>query len=237
MIHHCEIVATPRRVTVIPAVPAPTRRRGKTWLGLGALLMLLLSIAVTLGAQARPAAKPDSAKAAAPSFNWLSDKRAFQVGDIIRVYVDEYANAEANKSTSNSASRRRKLEMGASPPSMPGGTAMGDINATVETGDGGTSSQRGNAARDTRYVGDVAARVVAITPEGLLQIKGTKTIDVDKNKTVLTLSGFVRPIDVGARDMIHSESIADAQISYSAKGGLGKPKNGIFSKIFGILWP
>ena len=68
-------------------------------------------------------------------------------------------------------------------------------------------------------------------------MKGTKTIDVDKNKATLTLSGFVRPIDIGSRDAVGSDVIADAQISYSAKGSLGKPKNGIVSKLIGLFWP
>ena len=42
----------------------------------------------------------------------------------------------------------------------------------------------------------------------------------------LTLSGFLRPIDIGSRDAVGSDVLADAQISYSAKGSLGKPKNG-----------
>ncbi len=242
MIHHCDVVVTPRRVTTIRAVPEPKVRRWHPALTGIAILVLLSVLSACLQAQPT-AARPDSTKAApARSISWTSDKRNFGVGDILQVYVDEYALAEANKVNSNSASRRRRMDIGANPPVMPGAAAgaapaLGPIDASIETGDGGESRQRGVASRDTRYVGDVAVRVIAVTPEGLLQVRGTKTIDVDKNKTVLTLSGFVRPIDVGARDVIRSESIADAQISYSAKGSLGKPKNGIISKILGLFWP
>jgi flagellar L-ring protein precursor FlgH len=190
-----------------------------------------------MGAQPA-AARPDSVKPATRSINWTSDRRAFQVGDIIQVWVDEYAIAEANKSTANSSSRRRRMDVGIAPPSLPGAASpMGAMDASVETGDGGDSRQRGNATRDTRYVGELAVRVIAVTPEGLLQVKGSKLIDVDKNKTTLTLSGFVRPIDVGARDIVRSEAIADAQIAYAAPGGLGKPKNGIVTKLLGLFWP
>jgi flagellar L-ring protein precursor FlgH len=81
------------------------------------------------------------------------------------------------------------------------------------------------------------ARVTEVTPEGLLRITGSKTIDVDKNQAVLTLSGLVRPIDVASRDVIRSDQMADAQLSYKAKGSLGKPKNGIISKLLGLFWP
>ncbi len=238
MIHHCEVVNTPRRVTVIAAVPpAHPRRRLNPVLLVVLALVLLAGAARAMGAQA-PAARADSARPTARAINWTSDRRTFHVGDVLQVWVDEYALAEANKSTANSASRRRRMDIGIAPPAMPGGTsALGAMDASVETGDAGDSRQRGNASRDTRYVGELAVRVVSVTKEGLLEIRGTKLIDVDKNKTTLTVAGFVRPIDVGARDIVRSESIADAQISYAAPKGLGKPRNGIISKLLGLFWP
>lgn len=238
MIHHCDVVVTPRRVTVIPAVPDPrSRSRSWSWMMIGALL-LLVTVATAMSAQPATAARRDSAAAPMRAINWTSDRRSFGVGDILQVRIDEYALAEANKNNANASSRRRRMDIGIAPPELPGGAApIGNTDAAIETGDAGESRQRGNAQRDTRYVGDLAVRVIAVTPEGLLQVRGSKTIDVDKNKAVLTLTGFVRPIDVGARDAVRSEAIADAQLSYSAKGGLGKPRNGIIGKLLGLFWP
>lgn len=241
MIHHCNVVFTPRRVTVIPTVPAAPPPKSLPRVVAFALgVLALLGAAGALKAQP-PAAAPraDSAPAApARAINWTSDRRSFAVGDIIKVKVDEYAKAAASKDNTSSASRRREMNLGVQPPALPGGASpLGNVDATIETGDGGESRQRGNASRDTRYVGELAVRVIAISPDGLLQVSGTKTIDVDKNKAVLTLTGFVRPIDIGARDIIYSGVIADAQISYSAKGGLGNPKNGIVGKLLGLFWP
>lgn len=240
MIHHCDVVATPRRVTVIPAVPEATPLRSRrAVLGMLSTIGILLSLAAaSLGAQApRPAA--DSAKAPpARNISWTSNKRSFAVGDIIRVVVDEYALAQANKDNTNSASRRRTLDMGISPPSTgAAGAAMGNIDGSIDAGDGSTSNQRGNATRGTRYDAEIPVRVVAVTPDGMLQVKGTKLIDVDKNKQTLTLSGFIRPLDVNSRDLIGSDYIADMQLAYASKGSLGKPKSGIITKIVGILWP
>lgn len=244
MIHHCDVVVTPRRVTVIPTVPAEPQGGYSSKFGIiaFAVTLLLTLAAATLGAQAPAAvARPDTTKAAAVparNLNWISDRRTFVVGDIIQVMVDEYALAQATKDNTNSASRSRQMGVQVSPPSMPGSeSAIGDVSGTVQTGDAGQSTQRGNATRDTRYVGQLAVRVVRVTPEGLLEVKGTKTIDVDKNKATLTLSGFLRPIDIGSRDAVGSDALADAQISYSAKGSLGKPRNGIVSKLIGLFWP
>lgn len=239
MIHYCDIVATPRRVTVIPAVPAPAAPRlHRAWLGLVSTLGLLLTLVASLGAQGtRP--RVDSAKVA-PTRNiaWTSNRRLFAVGDIIKVVVDEYALASANKDNSNSASRRRRMNLGIEPPSVGGGAGgLGAIDGSVESGDGSSSNQRGNATRDTRYAAEIPVRVIAVTPDGLLQVKGSKLIDVDKNKQTLTLAGFVRPLDINSRDMIGSDNIADIQLAYASKGSLGKPKSGIITKLIGILWP
>ncbi len=240
MIHHCDVVVTPRRVTIIPAVPAPARGRAhRAWLSVLSTLGLLLTLVVaSLGAQGtRPAA--DTAKAT-PTRNiaWTSSRRSYAVGDIIKVVVDEYALASANKDNSNSASRRRKLDIGVNPPSMGTGTGgLGAIDGAYEAGDGSTTNQRGNATRDTRYAAEIAVRVVSVTKDGMLQVKGSKLIDVDKNKTTLTLAGFVSPIDVNSRDMVGSDQIADIQLAYAAKGSLGKPKSGIVTKILGLFWP
>ncbi|HNV76519.1 MAG: flagellar basal body L-ring protein FlgH [Gemmatimonadetes bacterium] len=243
MIHHCDVVATPRRVTVIPAVPAaePSRMR-RAFLGLLSGIGLLLTlVAASLGAQPARPARPtaDSAKAApVRNIAWTSNKRSFAVGDIIRVVVDEYALAQANKDNTNSASRRRQLDVGINPPQMGTGTGgLGAIDGSMEAGDGSTSQQRGNATRGTRYDAEIPVRVVAVTPDGLLQVKGTKLIDVDKNKQTLTLSGFVRPLDVNSRDAVGSDAIADMQLAYASKGSLGKPKSGIITRIVGLLWP
>lgn len=240
MIHHCDVVATPRKVTIIPTVPAPDRGRAVgAWVGaLSTLLLLLSVVAASLGAQGT-APRADSAKAA-PTRNiaWTSSRRSYVVGDIIKVVVDEYALASANKDNSASASRRRSLDLGISPPSTGSATpGLGSIDASYGAGDGSTTNQRGNATRDTRYAAEIAVRVVAVQPNGMLQVKGTKLIDVDKNKTTLTLAGFVSPIDVNSSDVVGSDHIADIQLAYAAKGSLGKPKSGIVTKILGIFWP
>jgi flagellar L-ring protein FlgH len=204
-------------------------------------LLIITTVAACPGstpAQA-PAVRttPDSSVAPPPRkrTNWLTDSRAFKVGDVFKVAIDEYALAQANKSTVSEASRERQMGMGGAM-SMEGGTGFGPVDGTMETSDRGASRSRGEASRGSRYVGEVIVRVVAVTPEGLLQVKGTKVIDVDKAKQEIMVSGFVQPQDIDTRDVVESGSIADARIVYTSKG-LDKPKSGIIGRIVGIIWP
>lgn len=168
--------------------------------------------------------------------SWTADRRDFLVGDILKVAVDEYALAAANKGTVSEASRERTMGFG-------GGASVGGIDIPVgpadshiQTGDKGASRSRGEATRGSRYVGEIPVRVVAITPEGLLQVKGMKVIDVDKAKQEMTLTGLIRPQDVNSRDEVASTSVADARLVYTSKG-LDKPRSGILGRIVGIIWP
>ena len=43
--------------------------------------------------------------------------------------------------------------------------------------------------------------------------------------------------DISITNMVESNRVADAQLGYLSPGPLGKPKQGIISKILGGLWP
>ena len=83
----------------------------------------------------------------------------------------------------------------------------------------------------------MSVRVVSLTKEGNLQIRGSKLVDVDKNKQQMTLSGFIRPQDVSTRDVVDATRIADLQLVYAASGSLGKTRSGILTRILGVFWP
>ncbi|MEP7347463.1 MAG: flagellar basal body L-ring protein FlgH [Gemmatimonadaceae bacterium] len=242
MIHFCDLTPEAEPLAIVPAKSFLQGSKRAIVQAMTAAAFLARG-AMALGAQAPATAVPATARQAVDStapikrnFNWLGDKRAFVVGDIIKVNVDEHTLATATKGLSADAARQRKMGINIDPPSM-GAAPLRPIDVAVGTGDAGTTHQNGQATNNVRYVGELAVRVIAVTKEGLLQVSGTKLIDVDKNKQEMTLTGFIRPQDVNSQDMVLSTSIADVQLAYKSKGALGKPKSGILTKIVGIFWP
>ena len=69
----------------------------------------------------------------------------------------------------------------------------GSLVVLDAAGDPLTVSASGDAKRNVSFKGDISVRVVAVDKTGLLQIKGAKTVDADKNKQTLNLTGWVRP--------------------------------------------
>lgn len=200
--------------------------------------LIIVSALLAVPALAAPAQAPADT-AASPRrriASWTADRRAFAVGGIIKVAVDEYALAAANKGTVSEASRERTMDLGGSASLASTGMKVGPADGRIESGDRGASRSRGEATRGSRYVGEIPVRVVSITPEGLLQVQGMKVIDVDKAKQEMTLTGLIRPQDVDSRDVVASAAVADARLVYTSKG-LDKPKSGILGRLIGIIWP
>ena len=100
-----------------------------------------------------------------------------------------------------------------------------------------SSNQNGDAKRGVNFRGDISVRVVAVDKTGLLQIKGTKLVDVDKNKQSLNLTGWVRPEDVSPQNYVASERVADAILTYTLTGDIGKTRGGIIGRLLTVFWP
>lgn len=168
--------------------------------------------------------------------SWTGDRREYQVGDVITVLVSEATLASATKSQNGTDQQTRKNGVGITPPKI-GTTALPSIDADMSMDKNSTSKQSGDAARNVNFKGDISVRVVGIDKTGLLQIKGNKIVDVDKNKQTLNLAGWVRPEDVSADNLVISERIADAQLTYSLSGDLGKTRGGIIGRLLNVFWP
>lgn len=165
--------------------------------------------------------------------SWTADRRAYGVGDVITVLIDEQTLATAT--TGNFASDRRSRDLFASgeqtiTSSYPGASiGVGSINDAE-------SRQRGESLRRNRFVGEMTVRVVAVE-NGLLHVSGSRTTSVDKDTQQMTLTGWVRPQDVSYNNLVESWRIGDAEILYASSGRLGKPRGGFITRFIGWLWP
>lgn len=183
-----------------------------------------------------PAGQAAAANAAAPSTttapraSWVADRRNFIVGDIITVLIDDYTISTAVKENIAQDTRTRGLSVNARLPES-------SKNIGLDSRNSADQQQRGQARRENRFQNEMSVRIVAVGQNGLLQIKGTKKIDVDKAMQDIVFTGWVRAQDVSVGNLIESSRVADAQLGYASPGPLGKPKQGILTKVLGALWP
>jgi flagellar L-ring protein precursor FlgH len=196
-----------------------------------AALLLLPAIAAAQGATV----SADAESAPRPRHSWTSDRREFAAGDILTVLVDEQTLASASKGQTGTDETSRKNGLDITPPAGPTGSTPVDVS--VGTNKRSSSRQSGEARRDLRFRGEMTVRIVKIEPNGVLEVKGTRTVDVDKNKQTLTLTGFVRPEDITRTNVIESARIADAQVLYAMQGDLGGTRGGIIGRLISVFWP
>ena len=216
---------------------------------IGAAVTAALVTAATLGAQApstaaaaRPGARGAAPAQAAPTTppltstsvpgrqSWFSDRRDYHLGDIVTVLVDEYTLTSLDKQVNATDNRQRTLGFGMTTPT-------GSKGYGINSNNNNQSQNSGLDARTNRLTTDMSARVVAIGPNGIMQLKGTKVINVEESKVNLTLTGWVRVQDVAPDNSIQSFRMADADLDYQADGPLGKAKSGIIGRLLGAFWP
>ncbi len=191
--------------------------------------------AASAAAPAASPAEPTFSPAPAPFRpslrGWTADRRDFAVGDILTVLVDDYTISTAIKDDIDSQRRTRDLGLNIS---KPGGLSTAAAIGSTNNAD---AENRGEARRENRFQSEMSVRVVAISPNGTLQVKGQRLIDVDKGQQNVILGGFVRPQDVSAANTVESTRLADVQLAYQSPGPLGKPKQGILTRVISIFWP
>jgi len=171
----------------------------------------------------------------------LGQDRARRPGDLLTVLIEE--NVSASSTASSNASRnsattaltpnaltdlnRRFGNIGLPWPSdiVPGESAI-DSNGT------------GSAAQQGRITGEVTAVVTEVLPNGLLAVRGYKRMELTRGIQIVRLTGLVRPSDIQPDNTVRSRRLADADISFAAKGELADASRaGWMNRALLRLWP
>jgi flagellar L-ring protein FlgH len=81
---------------------------------------------------------------------------------------------------------------------------------------------KGNIDRTQRVTGQIPARVVKVLDNGNMVLEGRRSVVVNNETQVITLSGVIRPEDVTSTNTILSSQVADAEIQMEGHGVLAE---------------
>jgi len=96
----------------------------------------------------------------------------------------------------------------------------------------------GTAEREDTLRTRLAAEIVEIKPNGNLAVEARSRVAKTREKTVITLSGVVRPQDVAPDNTVYSYNISDLDINYESSGPVsGANERGWFLKFLDKIWP
>ena len=168
---------------------------------------------------------------AAPGRSLYADVTASRVGDLVTVIVVESTQASRTASTKTS----RKGGVGFDAGFDGGATSKGykgRFSTTADHDGGGTTSSSG-ILRTT-----VTAIVKEVLPNGYLVLEGSRELNINGEKEILTVTGVGRPQDIRQDNTILSNQLANANISYTGDGLITKQnKPSLFIRILSSILP
>jgi flagellar L-ring protein precursor FlgH len=170
----------------------------------------------------------------------FADRRAFAVGDILTILVQQNTTAKKdnNTKTGKSSSADASLEtLLYSPAGSAFLTHRGQMPAlkfsSTHGFDGG-----GSINNSEQLVDKIAVRVADVLPNRNLVVEGNRHTSFSGEAQDVVLRGVVRPDDVAANNTVYSYNVADATIKMVSKGSVtDSQRKGWFTKLWDKVTP
>lgn len=167
------------------------------------------------------------------------DNRARKVGDLLTVAIREGTNIENREQRDNEKKTKSQALF-----HFKGDTAgnVGSRTASADF-DTGTDSDRVLQGR-AQYTSDrtfrdfITVTVIQVLPNGNLVVEGSRVRILQGEERVMKVRGVVRPMDIGAANIIDSQFVGEFQVTYKGKGiESSYTQSGWLGHIMNYLWP
>ena len=201
--------------------------------------LALLAIAASLAASVQvdsvqadslfPGSSTDIARNNSNAASLFADTKARQVGDTLTIVITE--NGAASSVAATKTAKTESLNYG------PGfGPLLSNIKNFGLSG-GINSNASGSTTRTDNLSASIGVTVTQVMPNGNLVVTGKRKVGMNAETQEITLTGVIRPTDIGSNNTIPSTLVADAQIQYGGRGPVGdKQHDGIISRVFRFLF-
>ncbi|HGW3647167.1 TPA: flagellar basal body L-ring protein FlgH [Citrobacter koseri] len=149
------------------------------------------------------------------NYNWslTQDRRAYRVGDILSVKLDE--STQASKQARTNFGKKNDVSLGI-PEAF--GHSIDKLSGSIDGNrnfNGNATSQQQNSLR-----GAITVAVYKVLPNGVLAIRGEKWLTLNQGDEYMRVTGLVRAEDIERDNSVSSQRIANARISYAGRGAL-----------------
>jgi flagellar L-ring protein precursor FlgH len=167
------------------------------------------------GATPPPRATGSLWDSSSPFADMARDSRARNIDDMVTIEVSESASAvvKGDVKTSRSSSVNASVTNFAKVLPSAGKLANLAKASSDQSLDGSGTTSRSTAVSTT-----LAARVAAVLPNGYLVIEGTKEVQLNSERQVVTVRGVARPVDISAGNSILSDRLAQLEVRVNGKG-------------------
>ena len=139
-----------------------------------------------------------------------SDRRRFEIGEVLTIMV--YENASATSSADTGTNRDSSVGLGINLPNWnksAAATANNDFNGT------------GRTQRAGRVLAQITVLVREVMPNGDLLVGGEQLLEINGEKQTIRAEGRVRPRDISENNVVLSSRLAEAKLAFVGDGVLG----------------
>ncbi len=174
--------------------------------------------------------------------NLYGDRKAYRVGDIITITLNE--RMSASKAANSDISKDSNTALGLT--SLFGGDVSTDNpssslnplkagNLSLEANYGGSRNAEGQASagQSNSLTGSVTVTIAEVLPNGILSVRGEKWMTLNTGDELVRIAGLVRADDIATDNTVSSARVADARITYSGTGAFADANQpGWFDRFF-----
>ena len=145
----------------------------------------------------------------------FTDKVAMKRGDILTVLISINDSATFSNQSDSKRTSGRALDFSGSG-TLTRVTTTGNADAGINSNS--TFKGQGGTTRAESLNLSIAAVVVKVFGNGSLLVRGSQEVRVNSELRIMSISGIVRPEDIGADNTISYERIAEARVAYGGRG-------------------
>ena len=168
--------------------------------------------------------------------NLYRDRKAFRVGDIITITLNERtqasknANSQMDKNSDNSIGLTSLFGS-----SLTTNNPIGGGDLSLNAGYSADRSTKGDAksGQSNSLTGSITVTVADVLPNGIIAVRGEKWLTLNTGDELVRIAGMVRADDIATDNTVSSTRVADARITYSGTGAFADTSQpGWFDRFF-----
>ncbi len=167
--------------------------------------------------------------------NLYEDHLARRIGDTITIVLQENTTSS---DSNNAMIMKNDTNTGTAGVNIGGFKPFG---ANFAANSNAQRNFMGNAVagQSNTLSGNLTVSVVNVLPNGILIVRGEKWVNLSHGSELVRVSGNVRPEDINPDNTVLSTRLADARVTYTARGELqDSSEKGWFSKLISsTFWP
>lgn len=168
--------------------------------------------------------------------NLYSDRKAYRVGDIITITLNE--STKASKAAKSEIDKTSDTSVGLTSlfgSSLTTNNPLGGSDLSLNAGYNSDRATKGDskANQSNSLTGSITVTVADVLPNGIIAVRGEKWLTLNSGDELVRISGMVRADDIATDNTVSSTRVADARITYSGTGAFADASQpGWFDRFF-----